>query len=332
MLPDFDVQTWRLPTHSWDLQQSVQLAPGWAWEPLWAEDPDESFPIIEHLGSLDLGAYRRFGPIFLSADVPLRAVWDGEVGIANPRLSLASAGSSGLAASVLFPYDTLSTPISNPGWSVSGTIFTRLAFSDTEWLDVSGGADFRTESAYGSGAHFSAELYVSRYSAGARGSYLIGKEGGAIVEALASGTWESSRLRFRPEVGVGLTSTPGTPKLRGVLTISTLPKPAPKPEVPPEPAAPPSPPAPEPVPVPEPEPQPQPQPEPARPPPPRELVVWAVIEVHPPCGVDPAAWTAPRAAAARSMLVRQGVEEAHIEEDVLECVPKPFIQVRLDRR
>lgn len=328
MLPDFDVQTWRLPTHSWDLPQSVQVAPGWAWEPLWAEDTDESFPIIEHLGSLDIGVYRRFGPIFLSADVPLRAVWDGEVGVANPRLSLSSAGSSGLAASILFPYDTLSTPISNPGWTVSGGIFTRLVFTDSVLLDVAGGADFRTESAYGSGVHASTELTVARYSAGARAAYLIGKESGAIVEALASGTWESSRLRFRPEVGVGLTDTPGTPKLRGVLTISTLPKPPPKTvDVP----------APEPVPAPAPEPEKPVEPEVAPlpappPPPPPERVDWAVIEVHPPCGVDPAAWTAPRAAAARSMLVRQGVDDAHVEESVLECAAKPFIQVRLEKR
>lgn len=321
MLPDFDVQTWRLPTHSWNLPQSVEVAPGWAWEPLWAKDPDENFPIIEHLGTLDIGAYRRFGPIVLSADVPLRAVWDGEVGIANPRLSVASSGASGMSASFLLPYDTLSTPISNPGWTFSGSIFTRLEFAPSIWADVSGGADYRSESAYGPGVHGQAELALHRYTAGVRSLYLIGEQGGAVAEALASVTVDTSRLRYRPEVGVGLTGTPGTPKLRAVLTISTLPKPVHAVVEPVEVAQPPAPPAPEPIPEP-----------PAPPAPPPEPVLWATIEVHPPCDVDVQVWTKPRAAAARALLVNQGVADEHVEEEVRECSPKPFIQVRLDRR
>ena len=321
MLPDFDVQTWRLPTHSWDLNHSLLLASGWAWEPLWAEDPDESFPIIHHLGTLDFGAYRRLGPVYLSADVPLRAVWNGEVGIANPRVSVASAGASGMAASLLFPYDTLSTPVSNPGWTVSGSIFTRLDFSPTVKADVQGGLDYRTESAYGPGIHSDLALTAQNYSVGVRSLYLIGEEGGAIAEAVSSATWDRSRLRYRPEIGVGLTGTPGTPKLRVVLTISTLPKtvaaPVPPPAPVPEPPAPPLPPLP---------------PPPPPPPPPTPTVLWAVIEVHPPCGVDPVAWTAPRAKAARTLLVQQGVEDAHVEEEVKECEAKPFIQVRLSKR
>jgi len=328
VLPEFDVQFWRLPTHSYDLLNTEYAAVSWAWEPLWAEDPDESFAIVEHLLAVDVGLHRTLGPLVVSADAPIRAVWHGEVGIANPRLSVGTRGTSGLVASFVVPYDTLSSPISEPSYAVSGSIFTRLGFAPRLVLDVEAGADYRAASDFGSGAHASGNLKVGRYGLGVSAFYTLGKQSVAVCEARSFAHWDVSRIRIQPEVGVGLTDTPGTVRMRGVVTFSRLPAPPPAPEVQPLPQPEPALPAPEPVQVavtPT---------EPPPPPPPPEPVMetWATIEVHPPCGVDVAAWTAPRALAARTMLSKQGVEEAHVQEELRACAPKPFIQVRLEKR
>lgn len=331
MLPDFDVQFWRLPAHS-DLLNTESVAAGWAWEPLWAEDPDESFPVVQHLLSLDLGARRTFGPLVLTADVPLRAVWSGEVGIANPRLSVATRGTSGLTASFIVPYDTLSSPISEPGLAVSTSIFTRLEFADAVTMDVEAGADYRKASDYGSGAHARGDLHVGRYGLGIVAFYTLGKQSALISESRLYAHWEKNWLHVQPELGVGLTDTPGTVRLRGVVTFSRLPPTPAAPSAPIEVAVTPAAPAPAPVPAPEPQPAPAPEPEPPAPPAPPVMETWAVIEVHPPCGVDTSAWSAPRAAAARTMLLGKGLEDSHIETSIKDCEVKPFMQVKLDSR
>ena len=127
---------------------------------------------------------------------------------------------------------------------------------------------------------------------------------------------------------IGITDTPGTVRLRGVVTFSRLPPTPAAPAAPVEVAV--TPPAPDPA--PEPEPAPAPEPEAPAPPAPPVMETWAVIEVHPPCGVDTSAWSAPRAAAARTMLLGKGLEDSHIETSIKDCEVKPFMQVKLDSR
>ena len=290
MLPDFDVTYWRAP--SCLNQQLAEVRVGWEWEPLWAEDPDETLAVVPHLGTLDIGACKQFGILLLGADIPMRGVWQGEVGLAQPRLSAgARLGSFSFAATGIAPWDTLETPLSNPSWGGAADLRFAPTFGRT-WGEATLGAGYHNKSYWGTEAHARAVLGFGPFGVGVQHQRSLTNDELRPADFFATGVRSGERVTSSVELGIGLNSSPGTPRLRAAVSVRynkkqhVLPAPVepPAPPPPPEPLPQPTPPAPEP-PAPEPPPPepPTPPPAPAGPP----VILIARLLVHPSCTPQP---------------------------------------------
>jgi len=287
VLPDFDVTYWRAP--SCLNQELAEVRVGWEWEPLWAEDPDETLAVVPHLGTLDIGACKQIGLLLLGADVPMRGVWQGEVGVAQPRVSAgARLGSFSFAATGIAPWDTLETPLSNPSWGGAAD----LRFAPTlgrTWFEATLGAAYHNKSYWGTEAHGRAVFGFGRFGVGVQHQRSLTNDELRPADFFATGVRSGALLTSIVELGVGLNSSPGTPRLRASVSVRYNKKQ----EAPPAPVEPPAPP-PQPEPAPTPPPPPAPEPEPPAPEPPPTVtpppvpagppvILRARLVVHPAC-------------------------------------------------
>jgi hypothetical protein len=283
VLPDFDVAYWRAP--SCLNPELAEVRAGWEWAPLWAEDADEDFPVVAHLGSLDVGGCKQFGPLLLGADVPLRVDWKSEVGLSQPRASAGVRfGSVAFAATATSPWDTLDSPLSDPSWSAAADLRYAPTFGRT-WLEVTAGAGYRNESYWGTEAH--GRLVVGRgpFGLGVQHQRSLTTDDLYPLDFFATGVREWGRVASLFELGAGVNQSVGTPRLRASVAIRYKKKPpeppAPIPVEPPAPVPPPEPPGP-PPPPPEPPPSPEPPPAPPAPAGPPVILVARLV-VHPSC-------------------------------------------------
>lgn len=342
MLPDIDLNTWRLPSHvegSSPQIPTVQVALGWEWKPLWVSLDGQHYPIVDHLMHAQLGLARTFGPVYLQAQLPTSGVWNGEVGLAAPR-ALVGVHSKrfdwNVGASA--PLDTLDSPLSEPYWTAFTSAGVRQPVLGPVSVFAVAGGTYRPANDFGHELHARAGLHVGAVSAAASV-----RQGTGFFSSPRAEGWIYARIPFgpgiivQPLVGVGLTQSPGTPAVRAGLLITRTPLPVVKEvpklvvEAPPPPAAaPPTTPPSGPV-EPPPPPPPPPLAAPVEKAPPMEM--WAVVEVHPPCGrADAKMWSESRLEPLKVVLEQQGIRREHVEVVVGDCSAKPNIRVKPEKR
>jgi hypothetical protein len=341
MPPSIDVQTfrpvagveWRWIDTAPDQGFTFGAVGMGSFDLLSASDRDESWAVSKALlDGVPVAAYRR-GPLALVVDVPLRAEWNDNLGIADPRAGLlVSAGSWGtLRGSVVEPLGTLGWPYSwrERRWEAGASVSVGAFGVQASYLWGEAGSVLR-------GA-LGADLGGVRMEAA--GSY------GAVAERLTLASCEvtaSTERRVRawslaPFVSVGVWPGVGSPSGRvGVTALRRREPPVAKPVPPPQPAVlppvveplpPPQPPVVEPPPPPpvvetppvvEPTPPPPPvvEPTPASPKP-----VRVRIELHPACKARPDEFARmlDMEAQARAFVRAQGVGEEGITVVAAKC-------------
>lgn len=284
MLPDFDVTYWRSPACL--SQELAEVRLGWEWSPLRAEDPDETFELVPHLVTLDLGGCKTYGHLLLGAQVPMRGVWQGEVGFGQPRLSAgARFGQLAVIGTGIAPWDTLETPLSDPSWGGSADLRFAPTFGRT-WSEATLGASYHNKSYWGTEVHGTAVFGFGPFGLGVHHRRSLTNDELRPADLFATVVRSGERVTAAAELGVGLNSSPGTPRLRASVSVRynekrppppvqvAPPAPAPPPAAP-LPPEPPAPAAPEPL-----APQPlAPPPPPAGPP----VILIARLVVHPSC-------------------------------------------------
>jgi len=290
-------------------------------------DRDESWQVSAHLleASPHIGATWR--NLTLLADVPLRAEWQGEVGVGDPRASLllASEGWGVLRGTVTAPVGTLGWPYTWEEWrgglSVSQTRGRVGAMLGTE----KGAAGWGLRGALGTRLP-----WLNVEIAGTRTWTEIPV---VSVEAMLSRTFVRGALAFSPFVSTGIVPGVGSPSLRGGIDVRRRPRPV----EPPSPVEPPVPPV-EPPPVPPVEPPPvsvepppvpvEPVPEPA-PVPAKPRILRARIERHAAClpAPDESIILQRLSDKATAYLRAQGGEEAEIEVTDAPCAEKRWVDL-----
>jgi len=235
--PDTDVQTYRLALgEAWLFQNdqppsgwSAQAALGWARSPLYATLDGAERPVVDDLLHVDAGSTVRYGILTGTVDASFRAVWEGPVGVANPRIGAA---------------------VTTPRWNVVGhwtlpvSTFDALLAAPTSVLDVSG--------SYGTPFLRASVTAMLRPDTGpdwrpsAVGSLGIAPIDGWTIEGKAEYLFDSY---LRAEVGTrvhhrfgamdaavsastGLTPTVGTPQWRILFSASWAKRPVPEAPIP----------------------------------------------------------------------------------------------------
>ena len=301
-------------------------------------DRDESWQVSAHLleAAPHVGATWR--NLTLLADVPLRAEWQGDVGVGDPRASLllASEGWGVLRGTVTAPVGTLGWPYTWEEWrgglSVSQTHGRVGAMLGTE----KGAAGWGLRGALG--------VRLPWLNAEIAGTRTWTEIPVVSVEAMISRTFVRGALALSPFVSTGIVPGVGSPSLRGGIDVRRRPRPV-EPPVPPAtvepppvpvepvtpgPAEPPVPPATVEPPTPSPAPvePPTPSSAPVEPPaPPR--ILRARVERHAACvaAPDEAVILQRLTDKAVAYLRAQGGEEAVIDVTDAACADKRWVDL-----
>ena len=295
---------------------------------LTVSDRDEVWDVSNHL--LDAAPFigARWGPLVATVDAPLRAEWQGEVGVGEPRASLRLVSEEWgvLRASVTAPASTMGWPNAWGEWRGG------LSVSQTHGRI---GAMLATDTgASGWGLHGALGVAVMDYRVEAAASRTWTVIPITAVEMTVSRTLRHRRTFVSPFVSAGIVQGVGSPSARLGLDLRRAP-PSPAPV---EPAAPealtPPPPAEPPAPVERPAPVEAPPveapPVPAQPSPPPAAkaapvrVLRARIERHPAClpAPDEAALVESMTQRAVTYLYGRGAEDAGIEIVDMACTEK----------
>ena len=281
--PDTDVQTYRLVLgETWFYHDSQPPASvsgragfGWTVDPFHASVDSTEQPVIPHLLSFDVAVTARFGPFMAIGEGSGRGAWEGPVGIASPRVGAAwSSEHTTVVGRWTIPVSTFDALLAAP----SSVFDLTVSGGSARWRGALGAvyrqplgdlwqSSVTASAGVGLTDHWTLEVKAEGWSgflrAEAGTQYRIAH--GAAVSALG--------------VGVGLTATPGSPRLRLNYTVSLARRPIPALPVPattvpvtpapvsappialdPEPVV--LPPEPQPPALPEPEPEPEPEPSP----------------------------------------------------------------------
>jgi hypothetical protein len=194
-------------------------------------DRDESWEVSAHLldAAPHVGATWR--NLTLLADVPLRAEWQGDVGVGDPRASLllASEAWGVLRGSVTAPVGTLGWPYTWEEWrgglSVSQTHGRVAAMLGAE----------KGTSGWGLRGALGAHLpWLNVEVAGTRTWTEIPV---VSVEAMLSRTFVRGSVALSPFLSTGILPGVGSPSLRGGIDVRRRPRPASLPVVAPPPVS-----------------------------------------------------------------------------------------------
>ena len=342
MPPALDVQTYRPVTGT-----------GWRWMDtppaevvelgatfsesmslLTVSDRDEVWNVSRHLLDASPFVGARWGPLVATVDAPLRAEWQGEVGVGEPRaaLRLVSEEWGVLRASATAPVSTLGWPNAWGEWRGS------LSVSQTHGHI---GAMLSTDvGASGWGLHGALGAVVAGFRVECAASRTWTGIPISSVEMTASRTVLARRTFLSPFVSVGLLPGVGSPTARVGFDLRRAPPPpapveppAPEAVTPPPPVEAPAPPPPVEPPTPPVEPPPapvEPPPAPVQPSPPAATkgapvrVLRARIERHPACLPAPneAALVQGMTDRAVTYLYGRGAEDAGIEIVDMACTEK----------
>lgn len=215
--PVTDIQTYHLPLgETWFYQNerppaghAARVALGWANRPLYARVDGNVTPVVGNLLHADAGWTGRRGVFIGTADASFRAVWEGQVGLTDPRLGLAVAATHWNAvAHWTFPavWDG-AVSYGQPTWRATVTA-TRRSGAGRSGVTGSLGVQPR-----------------EGWTLEAKTEYLL--DGDLRVE-----TGSHVRRRFGSIDGsigafVGLTPTVGTPRVRLVVSASWAKRPLP---------------------------------------------------------------------------------------------------------
>ena len=283
-----------------------------------AADRDETWNVVPLNFELSPAISFRNRSVSIVVDAPLRATWEDQVGIADPRAALLFHGGTWgtLRLGTVAPIGTLDWPLTWEDWRVDGalslqnrTVGTTVAFQQGVSSTVVRGTIgarlgiLRVETTlarlwWDETSFFSGEVTASTN--------------------ITKGTWHIS-----PLMSVGFTPTPGTPAVRAGVSIRKTPKIVTPPALsvlPPEP-----PPA---APV-LPEPEPEPAPPPVEPPPPPKLRGVTLMAVHltPPCQ-NTDEWLVASKSKVLAHVAKGGVAPEAVTFDIKEC-GTPLIQAEV---
>ena len=316
MPPVVDVQTYRPIVEVAEAPWLVGATAMQSFGLLSASDGDETWSVSGALTDVVPYAGAKLGRVTLSADVPLRAEWNSQVGIADPRLSFAwDAWRVGVVA----PVGTMRWPFSWEDW--------RVEVTETRGNDL---AKLSAGISYGENG------LLARGRAGVRlGTWsleaLFAKSWGALPLLAGEVMATYTRGAVSQFVSVGVLPGAGSPQARVGMDVRwayrkpTPPPPPPVVEAPPAPS--PAPPPPEPV-IAVAPPPPPPVVEVAPPPPPVVRKVRRLrVEVHSDCrGTRKEAMARSRA---ELKLVAAKLVEAGFARDSMDLVPmgckKPLV-------
>lgn len=222
------------------------------------EDRDESWRASTVLFDLGLSAAWRKGSWSSIIELPLRGEWEGQVNVADPRVSvLHHRGKMTLRGGFILPLGGMDWPYTWDDWRVDGGASLSLQ-------NLSGSLG----GSYGeSGTLLRGSLGGKYRDASLEVSYMRGGEGGFLQsgEVTLSYALRSERVSASPFLSAGFLATPGTPSLRAGILIGerTPKKPAPVPVIV--------------------EPLPPPEPLEELPPPPPKKISRVRIDQHPAC-------------------------------------------------
>ena len=153
------------------------------------------------------------GGIGLAVDAPIRAIWDGQVGVASVRTSAIWSRGGVVARLGAVSPSYMSWPNSWSGWRADGS-----ASLTAGRIGLSAGGSWGAD-----GPAVSASAGVELWegiSAEALWSHTWTALPLGTVEAGLSGLCRVGRLTLRPAITAGLGAMPGTPRLRAILDVS----------------------------------------------------------------------------------------------------------------
>lgn len=235
--PDTDVQTYRMVLgETWFYHDSLPPAGvsgragfGWTVDPFHAFVDGAEQPVISHLLSFDAAVTARFGSFMAIGEGSGRGAWEGSVGISSPRVGAAwSSEHATVVGRWTIPVSTFDALLAAP----SSVFDLTVSGGDSRWRGALGAVyrqplgdlwrpSVTASAGIGLTDHWTLEAKAEGWPgflrAEAGTQYRIAH--GAAVSALA--------------VAVGLTDTPGSPRLRVNYTVSLAKRPAPPPVLPP---------------------------------------------------------------------------------------------------
>ena len=232
-----DAQTYRVPAGDsfvamdspmGEESASFRVLGGYAWAPLVyrSEETGDDY-LIEHLTHADLRFQKRFGKraagLVLGGDVALQYIPGATPTLASPRVSVGfttqtKVVGASLRAGGLFPamegtswgVDGDATfGVFQPKWGIAGSVGGRYT-KDAPLFRAKAGAYLGPEK-----ARFTAEWVQ-----------VVGEH--RPSEVLLGGRFQHKRVVVQPSVGIGINGEAGTPRLRGLVSVSIHPpKPSP---------------------------------------------------------------------------------------------------------
>jgi len=153
------------------------------------------------------------GGIGLAVDAPIRAIWDGQAGLAPVRASAIWSTGGVVARLGAVSPSYMSWPNTWSGWRADGS-----ASLTAGRIGLSAGGSWGAD---GPIASATAGLALwEGVSAEAAWSHSWTALPLGRVEAGLSGLWHIGRLTLRPAITAGLGAMPGTPRLRAILDVS----------------------------------------------------------------------------------------------------------------
>ena len=229
-LPGTDVQVVRAPVGSDWVYQDSPPTPGWSsrWVVGWARDPlyitrfnGEEYPIIRDLIHLDAAVNRTLGPGYVHIDVPLRAVYEGPVGVGDPRVSLGIADEhGGVGAWATLPVGTLGPPMGGAGMAVGATMSYRVP-----GVSASVGATYRDSDLdpwWGISATGTLGVAWKNWTGELRSEMYPDR---MPTEASMGYRWHHGRATWTPTVSMAVVQAVAAPKFRVMLSMHLDPRP-----------------------------------------------------------------------------------------------------------
>ena len=234
LLMGIEAQTYRVPfgdgfstidTPMESPPTSYRSVAGYAWAPLVYRSIQGNEFVVEHLAHKEFRYQKRFGRpslgFVVGGDAPLEYIHGSTPTLVSPRLSIGLSSQTSLVGTslrvgVLSPMDEswgidgdATIGLFRPKWGIAASAG-GLVLPDNLTPRVKAGAYVGSER-----SRFTAEWVRSL------GEY-------SPSEVVVGGRFRRGRLTVQPAVGVGISNQPGTPRLRGLLSLSVHPPPRPE--------------------------------------------------------------------------------------------------------
>ena len=234
LLMGIDAQTYRVPFgdgfSAIDVPMeapptSFRAVGGYAWAPLVYRSSTGDDFVVEHLTHTDFRYQKRFGKpslgFILGGDAPLQYVSGETPTMESPRLSLGLSSRTSLVGTSIRA--GVLPPMGEEDWALDGDA--TLGLMRPKW---------------GLAASAGGLALPDNLTPRAKAGFYLGSKSGRLTaewvqvlgdykpaEVIVGGRFQRGRFVVQPSVGVGISSQPGTPRLRGLLSFSIHPPPKP---------------------------------------------------------------------------------------------------------